>query len=331
MRRPLRVQFTNEEGIDEGGVKKEFFQLVIRQLVDPSFGMFTENKETNVHWFQPRIVCDSNDIEFMLIGKMVGLAIYNQVILDINFPRVAFKKLLNIKPTFADLEDLDPQLYSGLVKLLEFDEAKEGGSVEDVFCRNFIVTHEVFGETVEVELKPGGASTVLTGENRQEYVDLYTDYVCNKSVGKNFEEFRDGFYEVCGMQAELLGVFHPIELEQMVVGCPVFDLAELEETTRYDGYKPADQLITHFWSIIKEMDTTQQRSFLKFSTGTDRLPIRGLKSLGFVIGKNGGDSDQLPTAHTCFNHLLLPEYPTREKLKEKLLNAISNCQGFGLM
>eukprot|EP01063_Lacrimia_lanifica_P038392 TRINITY_DN8175_c0_g1_i1.p1 TRINITY_DN8175_c0_g1~~TRINITY_DN8175_c0_g1_i1.p1 ORF type:complete len:811 (+),score=341.95 TRINITY_DN8175_c0_g1_i1:142-2574(+) len=330
IRRPLRVQFKNEEGIDEGGVKKEFFQMVIRQLLDPSFGMFTEN-EQHIHWFQPRIMCSHNDIEFMLIGKIIGLAIYNNVILDINFPPIAFKKLLNIESTFDDLRDLDVELYNGLRKLLEFDEEKEGALVEDVFCRTFTASHEVFGEQQEVELKPGGAEVVLTAQNREEYVDLYTKYVCDTSIGKNFQEFKDGFFMVCGAQADVLKTFHPKELEEMVVGCAEYNLTELEETTRYDGYKEDDQTVKDFWSIIQEMGREEQRMFLKFCTGTDRLPIRGLKSLGFVVGKNGGDSEQLPTAHTCFNHLLIPDYGNREKLKEKLLHAIRNCQGFGLM
>ncbi|KAJ9450076.1 putative E3 ubiquitin-protein ligase mug30 [Diplonema papillatum] len=235
MRRPLRVQFKNEEGIDEGGVKKEFFQLVIRQLVDPAFGMFTENEDTHTHWFQPRIICSHNDIEYHLIGKMVGLAIYNQVILDINFPGVAYKKLLYIEPDFDDLKDLDPELYHSFKALLAFDEEKEGATVEDTFCTSFTVTHDVFGEKVEVEIIPGGKDVPLTKANRQEYVDRYVQYLFHDSIGKNFSEFQNGFFEVCGMQGELLKTFHPEELEQMVVGCPMLDLGELEKTTRYVG------------------------------------------------------------------------------------------------
>ncbi len=62
-----------------------------------------------------------------------------------------------------------------------------------------------------------------------------------------------------------------------------------------------------------------------------RSPIKGLGSLTFVISRNGPDSDRLPTAHTCFNHLLLPEYSDKEKLKRCLYTAISNAEGFGLM
>ena len=331
VRHPLRVQFKNEEGIDEGGVKKEFFQLLIRQLVDPGFGMFTENSDTNVHWFQPRLVCSTNDIEFFLIGQLVGIAIYNNVILDINFPSVCFKKLLGIEPELADLQGIDSQLHKSLSTLLAYDEEAEGVSIEDCFCLSFMVTHEVFGESVDVELKENGTNVLVTKENRQEYVDLYCKYIHTDSIGKNFKEFSDGFFQVCGNQIELLEVFHPQELENIVVGCPVFDLAELEETTRYDGYTQDDNIIKEFWCVIRSMDNQQQKMFLKFCTGTDRLPIRGLKSLGFVIGKNGGDSEQLPTAHTCFNHLLIPTYDNPEKLREKLFKAINNCQGFGLM
>eukprot|EP01061_Rhynchopus_euleeides_P035009 TRINITY_DN59044_c0_g1_i1.p1 TRINITY_DN59044_c0_g1~~TRINITY_DN59044_c0_g1_i1.p1 ORF type:complete len:858 (+),score=312.55 TRINITY_DN59044_c0_g1_i1:39-2612(+) len=331
VRSPLRVEFKGEEGIDEGGVKKEFFQLLVRQLVDPSFGMFTEDKDTNVHWFQPRVVCSTSDIEYHLIGKVIGLAIYNQVILDVNFPHVVFKKLLYIDPVFADVAGIDPVLHKSLKMLLEFDESRGEGTVEDIFCRSFVVAHEVFGEQLEVELKPGGSDIPVTAQNRAEYVELYTQYVCTVSLGKNFDEFRNGFYEVCGRQTELLRAFHPEELERMVVGSPDFDLSDLEPTTRYDGYDVTDSVVQNFWSILKEMNLDEQRMFLKFTTGTDRLPIRGLKSLNFVIGKNGGDSEQLPTAHTCFNHLLIPEYTSRDKLKEKLMTAIRNCQGFGLM
>ena len=352
VRRPLRVEFKGEEGIDEGGVKKEFFQMLVRKLLDPSFGMFTEDTETNVHWFQPRIVCSTNDIEYNLIGKIFGLAIYNQVILDINFPPVCFKKLLHIEATFDDLKDLDVVLHRNLQKLLDFDEAQEGATVQDVFCHSFVVSHEVFGEVIDVELKPGGAEIDVTVDNRQEYVDLYTQYLCTQSLGKNFQEFRDGFYEVCGRQAELLRLFHPDELESMVVGSPIIDLGELEQSTAYDGYAATDPMIVEFWKVIKAMTMEEQAMFLKFCTGTDRLPIRGLKSLNFVVGKNGGDSEQLPTAHTCFNHLLIPgmpppipplcmlcyripkyypEYADVARLKEKLSLAIRNCHGFGLM
>lgn len=61
-----------------------------------------------------------------------------------------------------------------------------------------------------------------------------------------------------------------------------------------------------------------------------RAPVGGLGKLTLIIQRFGPDSDRLPTAHTCFNYLLLPEYSSEEKLKSRLLTAIENAQGFGL-
>lgn len=89
-------------------------------------------------------------------------------------------------------------------------------------------------------------------------------------------------------------------------------------------------IIRNFWSVVHELDLEHQKKFLFFTTGSDRAPVGGLGSMDFHIMKHGQDGVQLPSAHTCFNHLLLPPYQDREKLKEKLLIAISNSEGFGL-
>lgn len=78
------------------------------------------------------------------------------------------------------------------------------------------------------------------------------------------------------------------------------------------------------------MPLDQKRAFLSFTTGCDRSPIGGLADLKLLIQRSGPDDEKLPSAHTCFNALLLPDYSSREKLKTKLLTAIQNAQGFGL-
>lgn len=75
----------------------------------------------------------------------------------------------------------------------------------------------------------------------------------------------------------------------------------------------------------------QKKRLLFFATGSDRVPIKGLHTLPFVLSRNGTGDDRLPSAHTCFNHLLVPEYSSEGVLREKLLMAIANAEGFGLM
>ena len=57
----------------------------------------------------------------------------------------------------------------------------------------------------------------------------------------------------------------------------------------------------------------------------------GLAKLPFCVSRAGPDSDLLPSAHTCFNHVLLPEYTTKEKCERLMKLAISHAHGFGLM
>ncbi|KIY91897.1 ubiquitin-protein ligase E3 A [Monoraphidium neglectum] len=126
----------------------------------------------------------------------------------------------------------------------------------------------------------------------------------------------------------------PAELEQLVCGGRTLDLSELEAATHYDdGYSSTTPVIRWFWEVAHSLEEAQRKRLLSFITGSDRVPIKGLAHLTppFVISPNGGHSDRLPTAHTCFNHLLLPVYRDKETLRARLLLAIENAEGFGLM
>lgn len=104
-KKELKIKFDGEEGIDEGGVKKEFFQLIFEQLLDPQFGMFHNFPETRKYWINHT----SNDLdEFKLIGILLGLAIYNGVTLNLAFPVGLYRKLMGTHLNFVDLEEVNP-------------------------------------------------------------------------------------------------------------------------------------------------------------------------------------------------------------------------------
>ena len=123
-----------------------------------------------------------------------------------------------------------------------------------------------------------------------------------------------------------MDLFKPEELELLVCGSKVLDFLELERAARYvDGYTKESEIASWLWDVIHDdMDNEQKKKFLQFVSGSDRAPVNGLGSLTLFIGRHGPDTDRLPCAHTCFNHLLLPEYSSKEKLKIKLMNAIQN-------
>ena len=101
--------------MDEGGVTKEFFQLLLRDLFDPSYGMFMYDHTTRLHWFMPSQL--DMEQEFRLVGIMVGLAIYNSQLLELAFPRLMYRKLVGETPCLADVEEVFPDIYNSLTQV----------------------------------------------------------------------------------------------------------------------------------------------------------------------------------------------------------------------
>ncbi|XP_029465562.1 probable E3 ubiquitin-protein ligase HERC4 isoform X2 [Rhinatrema bivittatum] len=323
-KKPLKVIFVGEEAVDAGGVRKEFFLLIMRELLDPKYGMFRYYEESRLIWFSDQTFEDSD--LFHLIGVVCGLAIYNFTIVDLHFPLVLYKKLLNKKPTLDDLKELMPDVGRSMQQLLDYPE----DNIEETFCINFTITVENFGATEVKELVPNGDNIPVNQENKQEYVEAYVDYIFNKSVASLFDAFHAGFHKVCG--GKVLQLFQPSELQSMVIGNTNYDWKELEKNTEYKGdYWAEHTTIKLFWEVFHELPLEKKKQFLLFLTGSDRIPILGMKSLKLVIQPTAGGEYYLPVAHTCFNLLDLPKYTDKETLKSKLIQAIDHYEGFNLV
>ncbi|ALC43709.1 Ube3a [Drosophila busckii] len=326
LKKQLVVEFVGEQGIDEGGVSKEFFQLIVEEIFNPAFGMFLLHEETNNMWFNATPF--ENGAQFTLIGIIIGLAIYNNVILAVNFPMVVYRKLMGYRGTFYDLCDWSPTLYKSLKDLLDY----QGQDMEEVFEQTFKISYSnVFGEVVEHELVPNGGDVLVGQHNKLSFVNLYADFLLNVDIQQQFNAFRKGF-EMVTDESPLKLLFRPEEIEKLVCGSREFDFVELEHSTEYEGgYTEETQIVRDFWSIVHAMPHESKRKLLEFTTGSARVPVGGLKCLRLLITRHGPDSDRLPTSHTCFNVLLLPEYSSKEKLEERLLKAINYSKGFGML
>jgi ubiquitin-protein ligase E3 A len=328
IRKPLKVKFVGggEEGMDQGGVQKEFFQILISEILDPNFGMFDYDSETRYSWFNPASL--ESKSQFELVGMIMGLALYNGVMLRILFPPLFYKKLLKEEINLEDVKLAFPSLGNGLQQLLDWED----GDVADVFMRTFEISYDRFGQVEHIPLKTNGHDILVTNENRQEYVHAYINHLVNISIDQQFRSFQQGFYKVCG--GRVLSLCRPSELELMLCGMHTseLDFYQLEQGASYDdGYSRNHEVIQWFWQIVHEMDLKHKRNLLEFVTASDRVPLKGLDSLLFVIQRNGPDTDRLPSALTCFGRLLLPEYSSFSKLKERLITAIENAKGFGLV
>jgi len=326
LKKQLVVEFDGEQGIDEGGVSKEFFQLIVEEVFNPDYGMFIHDPECHTFWFNPTSF--ESDAQFTLIGIILGLAIYNNVILNLHLPSVIYRKLSGKRGLFTDLKDFKPTVYQGLRNMLEH----EGDDLEDVYMQPFQISYtDLFGSTITEELGEGGADRMVTKDNVREYVDRYADFLLNKSVAKQFLAFQRGFLLVTS-ESPLNMMFTPSELEMLICGEKEFDFNELESSTEYDGgFTKETACVTWFWEAVHSMSLEDKRKLLQFTTGSDRIPVGGLAKLKLIIAKNGPDSDRLPSAHTCYNVLLLPEYTDKQKLNNLLHKAISECKGFGML
>ncbi|ORY07999.1 hypothetical protein K493DRAFT_201530, partial [Basidiobolus meristosporus CBS 931.73] len=290
LKKKLKIEFVNEDGIDAGGLTKEWFLLLVRELFNPQYGMFTWDEESNYFWFNPASFETSD--QYYLVGVIIGLAIYNSTILDIQFPLACYKKLLNIPVDFDDLKALRPSLAKGLQMLLDYD----GDDLEDVFCRDFVGEYEVFGDIYQVPLVPNGENIPVTKANRQEYVSKHSQFILTQSIAKQFEPFKRGFYHVCGGNA--LSLFRPEEIELLVRGsAETLDLEQLKAVTEYDGFDKDEETIRNFWYIFGGMTPELQRRLLVFVTGSDRIPATGIANLAFKISCLGEDSERYPP--TC--------------------------------
>ncbi|KAL3877452.1 hypothetical protein ACJMK2_035156 [Sinanodonta woodiana] len=325
LKKPLKIVFEgDEQTIDAGGVRKEFFMLLLREILDPKYGMFKFYEESRLYWFSSVTFEDKQ--MYLLIGCLCGLAIYNFTIIQLSFPQALYKKLLKRSPNLEDMKELVPSVGRGLENLLEYPDE----NVEEAFGLTFEVTQECFGLVETIELVQGGASKSVTNENRKEYVDMYIDYVFNKSVRDRFEAFYHGFHKVCG--GKVLELFHPEELRAMVTGNEDYDFIELEKNTDYKGeYHRYHETIKLFWDVFHDLSLEEKKKFLLFLTGSDKIPITGMKHFKITIQPMNIDEIYLPVAHTCFNLLDLPRYKSKEQMALKLKQAIGQTEGFGLV
>ena len=96
------------------------------------YGMFSYIEESRCVWLNSSSL--ESEKEFELVGILLGLAIYNGIILDVHFPLVIYKKLQGEKLGLKDLMNIQPSLTKSLQELLEFED-----DVEDTFCYTFQV------------------------------------------------------------------------------------------------------------------------------------------------------------------------------------------------
>uniref|UniRef100_A0A3P9PWP1 HECT-type E3 ubiquitin transferase n=1 Tax=Poecilia reticulata TaxID=8081 RepID=A0A3P9PWP1_POERE len=324
----LWIEFESEKGLDYGGVAREWFFLLSKEMFNPYYGLF-EYSATDNYTLQinPNSgLCNEDHLSyFKFIGRVAGMAVFHGKLLDGFFIRPFYKMMLGKQISLKDMESVDSEYYNSLKWILENDPTE----LDLRFC----IDEDNFGQTYQVDLKPSGSDMVVTNENKKEYIDLVIQWRFVNRVQKQMNAFLEGFTEL--IPIDLIKIFDENELELLMCGLGDVDVNDWRQHTVYkNGYCPNHPVIQWFWKVVLLMDAEKRIRLLQFVTGTSRVPMNGFAEL---YGSNGpqlftieqwGTPDKLPRAHTCFNRLDLPSYESFEDLREKLLMAVENAQGF---
>ncbi|XP_076658191.1 E3 ubiquitin-protein ligase Nedd4 isoform X4 [Halictus rubicundus] len=324
----LWIEFEGEVGLDYGGLAREWFFLLSKEMFNPYYGLFeysaTDNYTLQINPFSG--VCNEGHLNyFKFIGRIAGMAVYHGKLLDAFFIRPFYKMMLGKTIDLKDMESVDSEYYNSLLWIKENDPSE----LELTFC----VDEESFGHTSQRELKPDGANIPLNDENKDEYISLVIQWRFVSRVQEQMNAFLEGFNAL--IPPTLVKIFDEHELELLMCGIQHIDVKDWKQNTLYKGDYHANHIVVQwFWRVVLSFSNEMRSRLLQFVTGTSRVPMNGFKE---IYGSNGpqlftiekwGTPENYPRAHTCFNRIDLPPYESYQQLREKLIKAIEGSQGF---
>uniref|UniRef100_A0A672K2C2 HECT-type E3 ubiquitin transferase n=1 Tax=Sinocyclocheilus grahami TaxID=75366 RepID=A0A672K2C2_SINGR len=330
LKKRLMVKFRGEEGLDYGGVAREWLYLLCHEMLNPYYGLFQYSTD-NIYTLQinPDSSINPDHLSyFHFVGRIMGLAVFHGHYINGGFTLPFYKQLLGKPIQLCDLETVDPELHKSLVWILEND-------ITSVLDHTFCVEHNAFGKFLQHELKPNGKNIPVTEENKKEYVRLYVNWRFMRGIEAQFLALQKGFNEL--IPQHLLKPFDNKELELIIGGLGKIDLNDWKANTRLKHCVADSNIVKWFWQAVESFDEERRGRLLQFVTGSTRVPLQGFKALQgsagprlFTIHLIDANTDNLPKAHTCFNRIDIPPYESYEKLYEKLLTAVEETCGFAV-
>ncbi|CAH2002554.1 unnamed protein product [Acanthoscelides obtectus] len=333
MRKRLMVKFRGEEGLDYGGVAREWLHLLSREMLNPQYGLFQYSRDDHYTLqINPDSSVNPEHLSyFHFVGRILGIAVFHNHQLEGGFTLPFYKQLLNKPITLQDIEGVDPELHRSLTWMLE-------NNIDGVLDTTFSVENNSFGVVKVHELKPGGAGIPVTEDNKREYVRLYVNYRFMRGIEQQFLALQKGFTEL--IPAATLRPFDERELELVISGVGTIDVADWRSHTRLKHCTADTPVVRWFWKAVESYSEEMRARLLQFVTGSSRVPLQGFKALQGSTGAAGPrlftihvvdvPPQNLPKAHTCFNRIDIPPYESYQVLLDKLTQAVEETCGFAV-
>ncbi|KAI5697393.1 hypothetical protein M8J75_009638 [Diaphorina citri] len=347
----INVQGLDEAGIDQDGVFKEFLEETIKWL-----NLFKVTSEERLYPSPTSYLHDSHLQLFEFVGRMLGKAVYEGIVVDVPFASFFLSQVLGytsqaLYSCMDELPSLDTDLYRSLTYVKHYP-----GDVTDLDL-TFSVDEDVMGRLVTHELTPGGKVIPVTNQNKINYIHLMAHFRMHTQIKHQTTAFIKGFKSI--INPEWLSLFSTPELQRLISGdnSPL-DLTDLRRyTVYYGGFHDSHKVVLWLWDILnKDFNEEERKLFLKFVTSCSKPPLLGFAHLeppfsircvevtddedtgdtigsvirGFFTIRKKDPQHRLPTASTCFNLLKLPNYQRKSTLRDKLRYAITSNTGFEL-
>ena len=270
MRKRINIVFSEEEGMDAGGLTREWYTILAREIFDERIALFTSIGSSVT--FQPYSSSYINPEHldyFKFVGRLIGKALCDGQLLDAHFTRTFYKHMLGLPVSYHDLEAIEPDYYKSLLQILEYPLDVIG--VDLTFSADF----NELGQTTTIDLIKNGRNINVTDENKLLYIQLIAHHRTTTAIRKQIDAFLEGFHEL--VPPELISIFDAQELELLISGLPDIDLDDYRSTTEYNGYKPSDTIISWFWNCLRAFNKEEKALFLQFVTGTSKVPLEVLQ------------------------------------------------------
>ena len=331
LRREIKIHFIDEASQDAGGLIREWFSVLTEELFSPSSGLFSKTNTPELAYMinvQSEKSHHDHLEYFFFCGQILAKALFEKIPVKAYLGRHIFKRLTNCELTSDDLKYYDVELWRSI------NYMKTTNISADSFISTFsILQHDAqTGKDEQIELKPGGSKIWVDESNKEEFIELFTRYQLRSATERQFNEMAFGFFSL--IPGEMLQVLDADELELFLCGVHDIDIQDWKENTQYRGdFTEHHHVIRWFWDILERLTKDEQEKLLQFCTGSTRAPAEGFKGLtsnngkacAFCLESKGyaGNGTDFIVAHTCFNRLEVPIYPSIRTMEEIIRKIIS--------
>jgi len=319
------VKFEGEDGIDQGGLRREWMDLFSKYVFNPENKIFT-CIEAGGSGVQPNPYPEKSvKIDhYRLIGKLVSKCLLEMCFgktyrmnLQGQMSSSMLTQMLGADVTYSHLSDDAPQLYTSKIKYILDND------VEDLQL-TFTQEEEVSGGVIKsIDLCSKGSTKLVTEQNKQQYIYTLAKFLLVDRVSKQMEAFLEGFHSL--IPCDILDMFDEKELELLLHGIREYNVQELKLNHTLVGYKSPrfGQVLDWFWMALTHFSKEDMAKFVQFVTGSSVLPPGGWKQLApnFQIGFSG-EKGRLPLSFTCSNYILLPNASNYQEFEKVLLMAV---------